>query len=52
MDRDIIDQVGPHLREILRICSAVDLEGTELQELNALVGRTGKFILIQLLLVR
>lgn len=47
MDGDIIDQVGPHIREILRICSAVDLEGRELHKLNALVGRTSKLISIQ-----
>jgi hypothetical protein len=47
MDGDIIDQVGLNIREMLRICSAVDLEGRELQELNALVGRTSKLILIQ-----
>jgi hypothetical protein len=52
MDGDIIDQVGPHIREILRICSAVDLEGRELHELNALVGRTSKLISIQSLPVR
>lgn len=44
MDGDIIDQVEPHIREILRICSAVDLEGKELQELNALVEQRSKYI--------
>jgi hypothetical protein len=52
MDGDVIDQVAPHIRGILRICSAVDLEGRELQEVNTLVGRIGKFILIQLSPVR
>jgi hypothetical protein len=52
MDGDIIDQVGPHIREILRICSAVGLEGRELHELNALVRRTSKLIIIQSLPVR
>jgi hypothetical protein len=46
MDGDIIDQVEPHIREILRICSAVDLEGKELQELNALVGQRSKLVSI------
>lgn len=46
MEGDIIGLVEPHIREILRICSAADLEGRELQELNALVGRTSKLIFI------
>jgi hypothetical protein len=36
----------------LRICSAVDVEGRGLHELNALVGRTSKLIFIQPLPVR
>jgi ATP/maltotriose-dependent transcriptional regulator MalT len=52
MDEDILEQVEPHIREILRICSALSAEGRELHELNALVGRTGKLMLIQSLQVR
>ncbi|KFZ19152.1 hypothetical protein V502_03807, partial [Pseudogymnoascus sp. VKM F-4520 (FW-2644)] len=40
----IVEQVEPHIREILRICRALNVEGRELHELNALVGRTGKLI--------
>lgn len=47
MDRNIIDQVEPYIHKILRNCSAVNLEGRELHELNALVGRAGKLIFIQ-----
>jgi hypothetical protein len=52
MAEDIIKQVEPHIREILRICSAVNVKGRELHELNALVGRSSKLIFIQSLLVR
>lgn len=47
MARDIIEQVEPHVREILRICGVLDVEGRELHELNNLVGRTSKFIQLQ-----
>jgi hypothetical protein len=43
MDEDIIEQVEPHIREILRIC-----RGRELHELNALVGRTSKLTFLNL----
>jgi hypothetical protein len=52
MAKDIVEQVEPHIREILRICHALNVEGKELQELNALVGRTSKLIFIQSLPVR
>jgi hypothetical protein len=52
MDEGIIEQVEPHIREILRICSALSMEGRELHELNALVGRTSKLVFIQSLQVR
>jgi hypothetical protein len=52
MDEDILEQVEPHIREILRICRALSVEGRELHELNALVGRTSKLMFIQLLQVR
>jgi hypothetical protein len=44
MAKDIIEQVEPHIREILRNLSCVDVEGRELHELNELVGRTSKFV--------
>jgi hypothetical protein len=43
----IVEQVEPHIREILRICHALNVKGRELHELNALVRRTGKLISIQ-----
>src|SRR5260370_26934870 len=52
MDEDIIEQVEPHIREILRICSALSVEGRELHELNTLVGRKSKLIFIRSLPVR
>jgi hypothetical protein len=52
MAEDIIEQVEPHIREILRICRALNVEGRELHELNALVGQTSKLIFIQSLQVR
>lgn len=52
MDADIIDQVGPHIREIVRICRAFYPEGRELQELNGLVRRTSKCGFIQAIPVR
>jgi hypothetical protein len=42
MAKDIIEQVEPHIREILRICLTLNVEGWELLELNALVRRTSK----------
>jgi hypothetical protein len=48
MAEDIIEQVEPHIREILRICRAVNVEGRELHELNALVGRTSKLTSVHL----
>lgn len=48
MAKDIIEQVEPHIREILRICRALNVEGRELHELNALVGRTSKLVSVQL----
>jgi hypothetical protein len=42
MANDIIEQVEPHIREILRICSAVNVEGKELHKLNELMGRSSK----------
>jgi hypothetical protein len=44
MAKDIIEQVEPHIREILRICRAFNVEVRELHELNALVGRTSKLV--------
>jgi hypothetical protein len=52
MDEDIIEQVEPHIREILRICRTLNVEGRELHELNVLVGQTSKLIFIQPLPVR
>jgi hypothetical protein len=52
MDEDIIEQVEPHVREILRIYSALSVEGRELHGPNTLVGRTSKLISIRSLLVR
>ncbi len=43
MANDIIKQVEPHIREILRLCGVLDAEGRELYKLNELVGRTSKF---------
>jgi hypothetical protein len=43
MAKDIIEQVEPHIREILRLCGVLDAEGGELHKLNELVGRTSKF---------
>jgi hypothetical protein len=43
MATDIIQQVEPHIREIVRICCVLEAEGIELHELNELVGRTCKF---------
>ncbi|KAN0117099.1 hypothetical protein V8E51_003076 [Hyaloscypha variabilis] len=43
MANDIIEQVEPHIREILRLCGVLDAEGGELHKLNELVGRTNKF---------
>ncbi|KAN0101933.1 hypothetical protein V8E51_012443 [Hyaloscypha variabilis] len=40
MANDIIEQVEPHIREILRLCGVLDAEGGELHKLNELVGRT------------
>jgi hypothetical protein len=48
MAKDIIEQVEPHIREILRICRALNVEGGELHELNSLVGRTSKLVSGQL----
>jgi hypothetical protein len=48
MDEDIIEQVEPHIREILRICSALSVEGRELYELSMLVGLTSKLRFIHL----
>jgi hypothetical protein len=44
MANDIIKQVEPHIREILRLCGVLDAEGGELNKLNELVGRTSKFV--------
>lgn len=52
MAEDIDGQVEPHIREILRICHALNVEGRELHELNALVGGTSELIFIQSLPVR
>ena len=43
MAADIIQQVEPHIREIVRIYRVLEAEGRELHELNELVGRTCKF---------
>ncbi|OBT41591.1 hypothetical protein VE00_07828 [Pseudogymnoascus sp. WSF 3629] len=43
----IVEQVELYIREILRIYRALNVEGRELHELNALVRRTGKLISIQ-----
>jgi hypothetical protein len=48
MAEDLIKQVEPHIREILRICSILKVEGKEVHELNALVGQTSKWILFDL----
>ena len=42
MVHNIVEQVEPHVREIIRICRVRDVEGGELHELNELVGRTSK----------
>jgi len=44
MAYDIIEQVEPHIRKILRVCRVLHIEGRELRELNELVGRTSKFV--------
>jgi hypothetical protein len=44
MANDIIEQVEPHIREILRLCGVLDAEGRELHKLNELVRRTSKSI--------
>lgn len=41
MAKDIVEQVEPHIREIIRICRVLDVERGELHKLNELVGRTG-----------
>ncbi|KAE8440508.1 hypothetical protein EG329_007405 [Mollisiaceae sp. DMI_Dod_QoI] len=48
MARDIIEQVAPHIREIIRICRVLDIEGRELHKLNELVGRTIQNHLVEL----
>jgi hypothetical protein len=40
MPKDIIEQVEPHICEILRICRVLDVGGSELWELQELVERT------------
>ena len=40
MADDIIEQISPHIREILRIVR--DVRGRRLRELNELVGQTSK----------
>jgi hypothetical protein len=40
MADDIIEQIRPHIHEILRI--VLDVEGRTLRELNELVGETSK----------
>jgi len=42
MAKDIVEQVEPHICEIIRICCVLDVEGGELHKLNELVGRTSK----------
>jgi hypothetical protein len=44
MVKDIIKQVEPHIREILRLRGVFDAEGRELHKLNELVGRTSEFV--------
>ena len=46
MAKDIIEQVEPHIREILRICRALNVEGRELHKLNEFVGRTSMLIAV------
>lgn len=52
MAEDIVEQVEPHIRKIVRICYALNVEGRELHELNALVGQTSELIFIQSLPIR
>ena len=42
MVHNIVEQVKPYVREIIRICRVRDIKGRELHELNKLVGRTSK----------
>jgi hypothetical protein len=44
MAKYIIEQVEPHIREILRLYGMLDAEGGELHKLNELVGRTNEFV--------
>jgi len=41
MADDIIEQIRPHIQEVLRI--VLDVQGRTLRELNELVGQTSKF---------
>ena len=43
MAKDLVEQVEPHIREIIRICRVLDIEGGELHNLNELVGQTSKY---------
>jgi hypothetical protein len=53
MADDIIEQISPHIREILRIVR--DVRGRRLRELNELVGQTSKlesFIFLRMYTLR
>lgn len=44
MAADILKQAEPYIREVIRICGVLNIDGKELDQFNELVRRASKLI--------